>query len=57
MVDPTLVALAGEGLKLGIQFLIAQARAQGMTDEQIDVALESERERFRRNVAEPLPDV
>jgi len=43
--------------KLGLQLWFANSRMAGLTDKQIDDMLDSERERFRKNVSTPLPDV
>ena len=57
MVDPIIATAGIEALKLGIQFLIAQARMNGVSEEEIDGILNTERERFRKNIAIPLKDV
>jgi len=55
--DEIIVTAGVEALKLGIQFLIAQARMNGVTEEDINGILNTERERFRKNIAVPLKDV
>jgi len=57
MVDPLLVSGGIEILKLGIQFLIAQSRMQGLSDEEINKVLSGERDRFEKNISIPLADV
>jgi len=46
-----------ELLKLGLQLWFAQARQAGLDEQAIDTLLNSERDRFKRNIAQPLPDV
>ena len=48
---------AVELAKLGLQLWFAQARQAGMDDKAIDELLNIERERFKRNISKPLPDV
>lgn len=61
MVDPATVGMVVSGVvevsKLIAQAYFASTRQAGLTDEQAMELLESERERFKRNIAEPLPDV
>ena len=53
------IAISGavELAKLGLQIWFAQARQAGLDEEAMDVLINSERERFKRNISEPLPDV
>jgi len=58
--DPEIsIAISGavELAKLGLQLWFAQARQAGLDEQAIDVLLNSERERFKNNIAQPLPDV
>ena len=60
MVAPAVsVAVAGltEVAKLGLQIYFASARQAGLTEEQLVELLDSERARFEKNIAIPLPDV
>ena len=60
MVAPAVtIAIAGltEVAKLGLQIYFASARQAGLTEEQLVELLDSERARFEKNIAEPLPDV
>lgn len=43
--------------KIGLQLYFASARQAGLTPEQTDALLVSERERFNKNISQPLPDV
>lgn len=60
MVDPV-VTIAATGLielaKLGLQIYFASARQAGLSEEALVKLLNSERERFEKNISEPLPDV
>ena len=51
------VSGAVELAKLGLQLWFAQAKLAGLTAEEIEALLNSERERFKRNIATPLPDI
>lgn len=53
------IAISGvaELAKLGLQLWFANARMAGLSEEQIDALLDSERERFKKNISQPLPDV
>ncbi len=51
------VAALTELAKLGLQIYFASGRQAGLTDEQLEELLNSERERFNKNVATPLPDI
>jgi soluble P-type ATPase len=51
------VAALTELAKLGLQIYFASGRQAGLTDEQLEELLNSERERFKKNVSQPLPDV
>lgn len=58
MVDPSLIIGAGiEITKLIAQLYFAAARQAGLTEEDAQKLLDSERERFNENIAEPLKDV
>jgi hypothetical protein len=53
------VAIAGfvELAKLGLQVYFSSVRQAGLTDEQAEELLQSERDRFNENVSKPLPEV
>jgi len=51
------VSGAVELTKLALQLWFAQARQAGLDEQAIDTLLNSERDRFKRNIAQPLPDV
>ena len=58
MVDPTLVVGASiEITKLIAQLYFAAARQANLTEEEATKLLDSERERFKANIEEPLKDV
>jgi hypothetical protein len=60
MIDPTVtIAVAGltELAKLGLQIYFASARQAGLSEEALVELLNSERERFEKNISQPLPDV
>jgi hypothetical protein len=58
VVDPTLVVGAGiEITKLIAQLYFAAARQANLTEEDAMKLLDSERERFKANIEEPLNDV
>jgi len=51
------VSGAVELAKLGLQLWFAQARQAGLDEQAIETLLNSERDRFKRNISQPLPDV
>lgn len=51
-----ITASAIELAKLGLQLYFASGRQAGLTEEQLAELLNSERERFKKNIATPLPD-
>ena len=55
--DPTAVALVIELLKIGIQYQITKARMEGLSEDEILKVLQTERDRFMKNIATPLPNV
>lgn len=59
MAEPvTILAVSAiELAKLGLQLYFASGRQAGLNEEQLKELLDSERERFERNINQPLPDV
>ena len=57
MIDPIVFATAMELAKMGLQVYFAAARQAQLTEEQLVELLDSERERFEKNMKKPLPDV
>lgn len=54
----TIVATSAlELAKLGLQLYFAYLRQSGLSPEEASALLNSERERFEKNIGEPLPDV
>jgi hypothetical protein len=57
-VPVTLIATSAiELAKVGAQIYFASARQAGLTEEQQQELLDSERLRFQENIKTPLPDV
>lgn len=52
-----IAASAIELAKIGAQIYFASARQAGLTDQEMEVLLEGERDRFQKNIEKPLPDV
>jgi hypothetical protein len=52
-----LATSAIELAKIGAQIYFASARQAGLSDQEMEILLEGERERFQKNIVEPLPDV
>ena len=61
MVNPEIVKITTSGLielaKLGLQIYFASARQAGLSEEALVDLLNSERDRFEKNIKEPLPEV
>lgn len=57
MIDPIIFASAMELAKLGLQVYFAAARQANLTEEQLVELLDSERERFEKNISQPLTEV
>lgn len=55
--DPLIISGVVELLKLGIQYQVTKARLAGLSEEEIMKVLDGERDRFQKNIAEPLRDV
>ena len=52
-----LATSAVELAKIGLQIYFASARQAGLTDQEMDNLVEGERDRFDKNIQQPLPDV
>ena len=54
--DPMTVAAIAELLKMGIMFLMSNAKQAGLTEDQIDAAFQTARKQLALNDPNKIPD-